>query len=472
MLKKLKEGHWPIFLLSSFSSFANLFLPIILTRILLPEQIGLYKIFFLYMAIIPFFFLTGGPLHSVYYWAGKAENEKKEFLQQSFLLCLILSLLILIIGLPFSSILASYIELPTAHVVLMLFCAFFAIPSSFYSEVNIASGNTVKGSLYSLIFELLKVTSFIMLAYYLKEVVNIFTSFAIILSLKFATTIFLGLKGSFIKFKLNTQKLKIVFKYCLPISISGLLSFFIDKMDQLVLASQLAKDEFAFYSMGCLIIPPLFILEMSVTKVLVPKLSSAYSNNDQMSIIHFRKAISDTAFLIIPAVFGLSYFASPITKLLYTSNFIESAIYLKIFAFSYLFSIIPYDAVPRATGHTNWVLKINLILAPLSLVAILLTSTYSNAKIVLITALSFKLIHRLAGFVYSKNIMNWNVLEMVPWTKLFIFTLIASILTFIASTVQNLFESDINWFLVCSPIFAILYISLLYIPVKRGIFHD
>ena len=56
MINKLKEGHWPIFILSSFSSIANLFLPIILTRLLTPEDIGIYKVFFLYLMLLPFLF--------------------------------------------------------------------------------------------------------------------------------------------------------------------------------------------------------------------------------------------------------------------------------------------------------------------------------------------------------------------------------------------------------------------------------
>ena len=56
MLSKLKQGHWPLFLMSTFSSVASLFMPIILVRILTPENMGLYKIYFLYLSILPFLF--------------------------------------------------------------------------------------------------------------------------------------------------------------------------------------------------------------------------------------------------------------------------------------------------------------------------------------------------------------------------------------------------------------------------------
>lgn len=471
MLNKIREGHWPIFFLSSFSSIANLFLPIILTRILLPEQIGTYKIFFLYFAALPFIFFTGGPVHSVYYWVGKDEG-KYQYLQQSYLLSLILSSLILLIGLPLIIPFSNYIELPWQGTLFLLIAAFVSVPASFYNENNIALGKTLKGSLYSVFFETLKVISFITIAKLYQDIQLIFISYAIVLSLKFFVTLYLGGKENLIKFTVDKAKIKEIFNYCLPISLAGLVTFFIDKIDQFVLAGQLAKDEFAFYSMGCLIIPPLYLLEMSVSKVLVPKLSKAHNENDNNSIAYFKKAISDVGFLIIPAVFGLFFFAKPITRLLYTDQFIESTIYLKIFAISYLFFLIPYDAVPRATGHTKWIFKLTLAIAPLSLLGVILSSKFSTAQNVLIVAITFKAITRLSGLVYSCKLMNWKIIDTIPIKKLSVFTIFSLILTFLCSLIESKFESDINWFLFCAPIFAILYLGALYIPHKKGLLHE
>lgn len=472
MIKKLKEGHWPIFFLSSFSSMANLFLPIILTRILAPSEIGLYKIYFLHFNALPFFFMTGGPINSVYYWIGKNKEMRFKYLQQSFILGLILSGLILVIGLPLIYPVSEYIQLRPEYVAILLFSAFFSVPAAFVEETKIAMGETLKGSLYSTFFEILKILAFILLAYYLKDIGNLFLSYAIILGTKFIITLIWGLRSKIILFEFNKNILKEIFAYCLPVSMAGLVSFFLDKIDQFVMASQLAVDDFAFYSMGCLMIPPLYLLEMSVTKVLIPKISESNTNNDNKAIYHFRKAISDTSFILIPAFFGLFYFAEPITKLLYTEKFIDAAKYLKIFSISYLFLLIPYDAIPRAVGRTKWIFKITLAIAPFSFIAILLTSKYSTAEYVLGVSLLFKLISRLATLIYSCKIMDWKIRSVFPWTKIIFFASFSFILTMISHLVHPMFNNDIQWFLVCSPIFAITYLGLLYIPFKKGYFHD
>ncbi|MCY7391894.1 MAG: hypothetical protein LH647_10530, partial [Leptolyngbyaceae cyanobacterium CAN_BIN12] len=59
------------------SSVGNLFLPIILVRLLSLEDIGVYKVFFLHLSAIPYLAMAGGPLHSVFYWAGRGIEERR-----------------------------------------------------------------------------------------------------------------------------------------------------------------------------------------------------------------------------------------------------------------------------------------------------------------------------------------------------------------------------------------------------------
>ena len=467
MLAKLSQGHWPIFILSCFSSFANLFLPIFLARTLSPEQMGHYKIFFLHLNAIPFLFLTGGPLHSIYYWVGRGEKDQTPYLQQSYILSFILSALILVTGLPFITSLSELIKLPSEHVVYLLFGAFFAVPGDFYGQTKIALGQTIKGPLYDAAFELFKVVCFVFIALNSRNTGDIFLAFCLIFGFKFIMSFLLKLKDGLISLKLNRLKAKEIMSYCVPISLAGLVSFFVDKMDQFVLASQLRSDEFAFYSMGCLIIPPLYLMEMSVAKVLIPKLSASWLNGGKDALIHFRKAVGDISYLLLPACAGLFLFARPIIELLYTETYTDSALYLKVFAFSYLFLIVPFDAVPRATGRTNWIFKLTLIIGVFSLIAVLLTSKYLGAIETLAAALAFKFTTRAAGLVYSAKIMNWRLLETLPFKRLFIFAGVSILLAGGSLASQNLFESQLNWFLVCGPIFAILYFPLVEL-LKKG----
>lgn len=472
MLAKLKSGHWPIFLMSSFSSIANLYLPIFLARVLAPEEMGVYKVFFLYLGAIPFIFLTGGPLHSVYYWVGKEKADRNEYMQQSFTLALLLSSLILFAGFPLKGIIAGFTNLKAEYISLMLLSAFFTVPAGYYAHAKIALGSTVGGSLYDTFFEVSKVVSFIAIAYLTKDIGYIFLSFCLIFGLKFFISIVLKIKENLISFTLNPTKLKEIFSYCLPISLAGLVTFFVDKMDHFVLAAQLPSDQFAFYSMGCLLIPPLYMLEMSVASVLIPKLSKGWIEKSEDSLEHYRKAISDVAFLMVPAFFGLWIFADPIVKLLYTDKFIQAGDYLKLFSLSYLILIIPYDAVPRATGRTQWVFKLTLAIGVFSLIGVLIASKYFGAVETLLTALAFKFAARLGGLIYSANIMNWPLLATIPWKKMSYFFGVSLTLGIASYLLKEEFSGEMAWFFGCAPAFAVLYLLFIWLPQKKGFLHD
>jgi O-antigen/teichoic acid export membrane protein len=472
VLSKLKQGHWPIFFLSSFTSIANLFLPIILTRILTPSDIGTYKIFFLHLAAIPFILMSGGPINALYYFVGKKKEQSFSYMQQIFMLSLVLSSLALLIGIPLLNVLNEVLNIPKDYILIMLVGSFFWIPGGFYSEVKIAMGKTARGSLYDTFFEILKVIIFIALAYLTRDLGNLFLSYLVILVVKFFMTINLGLRRNLIRLKFDWEKIREIFNYCFPIALAGFATFILDKVDQFVLASKLETEEFAFYAMGCLAIPPLYLLEMSIAKVLIPNISKAFHDDNQDGSHYFKKAIADSAFLIIPSIFGLWYFATPITQLLYTDNFLPSAKYLEIFAFSYVMFLIPYDAVPRATGNTKWILKLTLMIAPLSIVCVYFAASHFEATTVLIVSLIIKFLGRLSSLFYSMYIMKWTFKKIIPLTKLTVFTFLSAILTLMCSYFRDTFNDDEMWFVVCAPMFAVIYLGLLYFPHKRGWLHD
>lgn len=457
---KLKEGHWPVYLISMVSAITNLFLPVVLVRILDPVDIGIYKIFFLYAQSITFLSLTGGPLYSVYYWIGKKENAAS-YVEHAWILSFILSILSAVIGLIFSVQLAHMIAITETQTILLLLSAITAAPASFYGEYLIAKGKRINGSLFNSGFEILKGIIIIVLVYATKHINAAFFGFTALFLIKLLLAAYLGKKEKLLSFKISKDKLKEVWKYCAPISIAGVLSFFLEKVDMILLSSQLNPQSFAFYSMGCLAVPPLYILEMSVQKVLIPGLSSAFHAGDKLSMIqHYRKAQSDIAYLIIPAVFGLIIFNRPIIEILFTSQYMESAHYLKVFALTYLAYIIPHDAIPRATGQTSWVLKMYCILTPLSILVVYLCAGQWGAMGALISSMVFFFIPKIPGLIYSSKITGYGIKDLIAWRGLGLFTGINLILMVLANWSYHYFSTEKMWFLVIGPLYAVIYLAL------------
>jgi O-antigen/teichoic acid export membrane protein len=468
MIKKLKSGHWPIFLLSSLSSVGNLFLPILLVRLLTPEDIGMYKIFFLHLSAIPFYVMAGGPIHSVYFWVGKGREERVQYINAAWILTLLLSSLVLIIGLPLQNHIGIQLDLTSRYILVMLFTGLLTCPASLFTETSIAYGKSALGSIFETIFEITKAAGFIFIGWKYKSLSGIFVYFAVLTSIKFVVSSYLNHRLNMVSLKTDQEHVKKVFMYCLPISLSGLLGFFIDKIDLLLLSSNLDVSSFAYYSMGCLIVPPLYLLEMSVQKVLIPNLSKSYVAQDWKGASEkFRNSIRDIGLLIVPSIFGLVIFATPIVKILYTKQYLDSAIYLQIFAFSYLLLMIPHDSVARATGNTGWILKMYLFVTPISLIGAGVAAKYIGVYGVLIVTITIKFIPKFCGLKLSKDLMNWNWKEMFPLKDLGSYVLLCSLLGIGCFSVKQLFYSDIEWFLVCGTSFALLYLATIYFITKR-----
>ena len=294
-----------------------------------------------------------------------------------------------------------------------------------------------------------------------KDINAIFWSYVILFTIKFIISLFLGHKDKILTFDIHIKKLKAIWQYSAPISIAGGLGFFLERIDMIILSSQLSIENFAFYSMGCLIIPPLLLLETSVQKVLVPSLASAFQDNDKEAIIyHYKKAQEDIAYLIIPAVFGLMIFSRPIIEILFTSRYIESASFLKIFALSYLAYIIPHDSIPRASGHTNWILKIYMILTPLSLFLIYYSAKHYGAEGALIASTFLKFVPKIPGLSYSAKIAKVRMGQLMAWKPLGFFIVTNCFLTLICYKLKPFFSNEKLWFIILSPFYAAIYLCL------------
>jgi teichuronic acid exporter len=458
MIYNLKKGHWPIFLLSSLSSFGNLFLPIILVRLLSPSDVGIYKIFFLHLSAIPFLFMSGGPLHSVFYWVGRDEKERISYLNATWVLILILSALVMIVGFFADHYIADHLDLPFQYVVLLLITGTIFTPLGHFTETSIALGKNI-GLIIDTITELLKAAGFIFVAWKYRDLYSLFIFYTAFMCVKFVMSCILNKKINSIGLKTSKEHLTKVFKYSLPMSISALLGFFVDKIDLLLLSSHLDGASFAYYSLGCIAVPPLYLLEMSVQKVLIPNIAKTYLSKDwNEGAAAFRRGIKDIAFLIIPSVVGLVTFATPIVRLFYTDQYLESVPYLQIFAFSYLLLMFPHDSVARATGNTSWNLKMYLITTPISLAGAYFAVNHYGAKAVLIVSIVIKLIPKFLGLSFSKNVMNWKWMDMFPKKHLFLFSTICFALSGGSLLLKSFFTNDVVWFLVCGSAFGVIYL--------------
>lgn len=467
-----RTSHWPISILSSIAALFNMALPLFLVRLLTPEEVGVFKIFFLYLLVMPTVSLSVGLTNGLAYWSGRGQ-QGQEAVKQTALLLLLLALTVSCLGWALRAPLIAAFGWSEAVFSVFLLSIFAFICSLFFEEAAICRGRIWLGAIFYSGFELLRTVAMVVTAYIYRDLLAVFAVFALIISIKAVIGYLLGFKLGLVGLALDRKTLWALARYALPVALAGLLSIPVNYADQLILSTYVSADQFALYTIGCLAIPPIMILEHSATRVLIPQMSEAFAAADPWRAAQlYRKTVQQLAFLIIPAVFGLFVFAQPIIDLLFTDQYSLAAGYLQLFAFNYLMLIFPNDVVPRARGEGGWILKNFTIFSVLALIFCLLMVREFGAFGALAAILLARGAMRVYGVLYIRTSTGLEFKDYLPLAALGRFFLVALLLSLLSFALAPIFASQLIWLLLCAPLFALLYLATFFVwknrPVRVG----
>ncbi len=471
MASKL-SSHWPISLCNGAAALFTLSLPLALVRVIPPDQVGRYKLFFLYVMISPGLFLVGGLSNGLYHWAGKYPQTKQE-IRQSWTWLWALTLSLSLLGLGISRMVAPKLKMPLLDLEIFLFYCPFGLACTFLEDLMISRGEIWKGSLYGSGFQFFRSSLTLAAAYWGRRVEYILWAFFGATALRAATGYLMVRSSGDVQPIFSREGSQHVLKYAFPVSLAAFAGVAFANVDQLVLSFRLHPAEFAIYSLGCLSVPPLQILEISVNRVLIPKLSKALAAGQRAAAtVLFAEGVSELYRILLPATVGLILFAHPIIRLLFTERYSAAAQYLQFYALFYLFMSVPYDVVARARGDGVWILRLALLFAPLSIAATWLATARWGALGALISFLSVQLALRLYALMYQKRHLAARYSEFLPLQQMLLLTGWVALLCTLCVVSRPLFNNDRSWFLVTGPLFTLCYFAGTYGFILKPSYHS
>jgi len=475
------RNHWPVSVLSCFASVVNVGLPIILTRVLAPEQFGIYKLFFLYLLLTPCLSLTSGFITGLYYWSGQGAKGQKALQLTSWLILLHGAILTLIL-LFFNNYLAALLNLSPLYVKLLALASLGDVAGRFFEEAAISAGKGWRGGIFYAAFEVARSLSLVFSAWYFKSVVAVFYAQIAFVIFKTGTSYIYAYKLKLARLYWNKILACEVYKYALPISVAGVCGIFITYADQFILANFISKAEFGVYSLGCLAIAPLFMYEYSVTRVMLPEIAESLAKKNSMAAakVHYA-TIEQLAFILIPASVGLSLFADSIIKLLFREEFYHAIDFLRISPLTYFILIFPNDLVPRSRGQSKWIFWNFVSFSILSLILCYFGTWSFGAMGALVAAIFSRITMRFYGLWYAGHSSDWKINDYIPIKMLIRCCIVCFISALFLISLKPLFnavsfsgsitlKSEVFWGMVCGPLFVVLYflgIFLLKIPAQK-----
>lgn len=470
----IKRSHWPISILSSIASLVNLFMPLVLVRYLTTDEVGLFKIFFLYLTMVPALSLVSGFLDGIAYWSGQHEVRRRVALQMSAMMMFSVGFLFSLMAIIVHEPIAQLLEWPESHALLFAISLFGAIAGTYLEESVIAQGRVWFGALFFSGTEILRAAVIIISVIISPSVTTVLVVHAAISVLKTFLSLIIGARLGLVGLEWDAIIFKEALRYAMPVSGAWVFGIFVAHADQFILSFYIPPTEFAFYTIGCLLIPPLFILEHSICRVMIPQLSEAFTaGKSKRAARLYREASENIAFLIIPAVTGMFVFAEPIVELLFTKTYLRAAEYLQIFCFSYLAIIIPFDAVARARAISGWLFKSFVIFSFVSLVLTVSLIVPYGAFGALAALLLVRFSMRMYSIRFMQRTVGWSLREMLPLFPLFQFSIVSIILAISCEFMRTIIANDFLWFLVGGVFFAGFYFLILSVwKVRRFVSGD
>jgi O-antigen/teichoic acid export membrane protein/glycosyltransferase involved in cell wall biosynthesis len=457
------SSHWPISILATLAAFVNLLLPLVLVRLVTPAEVGMSKIFFLYLAIMPALSFTTGISNGLSYWAGQP-GLRDRAVRISGLLILLASFGFLVAGALFYPVLAHALGWGESVALLFALALFGTLAGTFFEDAAIASGKVWKGALFLSGFEMARTLVIVSVAAATRSLSAIFLAHATMVTIKAVTGYVMARREGLFAFGWDREAFTGVARYAMPVSLSWAIGIFVNYADQLLLSPLIPPDQFAFYAIGCLSVPPLTILEHSITRVLIPQMSRAFAvSSDRASpeaARLYRDAVGELGFLVIPAVAGMIVFATPIMELLFTEAYSSAAGYLKFFALSYLALLIPYDSLARARGEARWILANHVVFSILTLAICGLLIVPFGAWGALAGLLVSRAAMRTYAIHYARSSTGWALGDFLPLRSLAEFAAVAAGLGLASLAVRPFFDSGLRWFLVCGSFFTVAYFAI------------
>jgi len=466
------SAHWPISLTNGAATLFNLFLPIALVRIMSPDQVGRYKIFFLYVMLSPGIFLVGGLTNGLYHWGGKYPQTKTE-VRQSWTWFLVITLLVVSLSLSISPWLAPLLKMSKTDLLLFLYLCPFSLCSVFFEDLLIARGDIWKGSFYGSGTQVFRAAAVMAAAWWGRTIEWVLGAFLGATILRAFVGWFLHRRSGDVRLFYSAEKSSKVLHYAFPVSIAALSGFALQNVDQVILSIRLHPAEFAFYAMGCLSIPPLQVLEMSVNRVMIPRLSHCFAAKELKNGAKLMSESVEELFrILLPATAGLIIFSHPIIRILFTDRYIAAAHYLRFYALFYLIMSIPYDGAARAKGDGVWILRMALIFAPLSICATWISATHWGAMGALIAFLTVQALIRAYSLYYQRRWFAVPYSQFLPLRNMAIQTALVLSAGAVSLSLRPVFASEKDWFFVSGALFAVLYLWGAYwltVPSKKTV---
>ncbi len=258
-----------------------------------------------------------------------------------------------------------------------------------------------------------------------------------------------------------------IIKFSLPLFLSQFVQYFSRNIDNLIIGRVFGASSLGFYNRAYTIMQmPLQNISTAVSGVLFPLLAKSADDLERTSII-YRKAIFGIAYISFPIMAYTFVYSSEIIIFLFGNKWIEVSGLLKIFSIVGMLEavITPVGVLLMSSGKTTKLFKFSTSLRIVIIGMIIFGSFYSVKGIALCYMIATILITPYTMFYAAREIGKSFIFLAVPLLKVFAVTLLSAGLIYLI----KIYLLNFNLILllgISGILFLCLYLAFSYLVIK------
>ena len=210
------------------------------------------------------------------------------------------------------------------------------------------------------------------------------------------------------------KRLKILFSFGWKLLVSGLLDTGYKELRAIVIGKKYSASDLAYYNKGQQF-PQLIVtnINSSIDSVLFPSLSSVQDNRERVKTMT-KRAISVSAFIMMPMMVGLAVCADSVVSLLLTDKWLPCVFYLRIFCITFAFYPIHTANLNamKALGRSDYFLRLEIIKKIIGL-AVLFGTMWISVEAMAWSLLGTTIASVIVNSWPNKKLMNYSLIEQI-----------------------------------------------------------
>ena len=424
-------------------------IPLFLIRYLSKADYGLYSQFYMVVTFFTCFFGIGFETNLFYFYPLASSEDKKSLVFQTFIFLVFFA----IIAMAFTQIPIIEKELIGSNELvnyqnLIVVGIFFMMPMNIIEPLYVVRKDFKVSIFYppvEVILRLLMVIIFAIVQPGLKSVctgIVVAAAFCLVFTLgyTFRDFNFRDLRIGMIKIRLIRKQLL----YNLPFGIAMSLNLLMLRFDKIICIRFLTPSDFATYTVAFFGIPGIMQIYDSFTKVQVIEMTIKYHENQINQISEIYKALALKAYSFsVPLLMIVALYSRKIVVFLFTSKYIESVPFFRLYLLSFLVFMLGAGLILRATDRTKDTLKAYAFSSLITLpVTFFLTKKFGMWG-AMSSALFSLILPRLLMIYYEIRILNLNLASYFPWKKIFVIISISIICLLPFAVLEFFFRSGV-----------------------------